>query len=287
MRPDFDKSIRRFPLRRLQGAKWQETTDLLAVEEPLEIKLVYGNGPQRHHRSVAVTMRTPGKDFELALGFLFTEGLIGRASDVLSIRYAGGALDPEAQENIVQVDLHPQVAVDLDSLSRHFYTSSSCGICGKASIEMVRTTSVFLLPPGRPLIPVQALYRAPAKLQGRQSVFAHTGGIHAAALFNQEGELLILCEDVGRHNALDKLIGTALSQDMVPLREHFVLVSGRVGFELVQKAVMAGIPCLAAIGAASSLAVELAEEYGMTLVGFLRQDQGNVYAGAERLVNGG
>ena len=284
MDQDQDKGIRRIPVDRLRGLRRFSDTDLLAVEEPLEIKVVAGAGPQRQHQSVAVTMRTPGQDFDLARGFLFTEGLIGHADELLHIRYAAAALDPAAQENIVQVELHPDIPFDLGALSRHFYTSSSCGLCGKASIDLVRTTSSFLLPPARPHLPLQALYQAPARLQQAQSVFASTGGTHAAALFDREGRLLFLCEDVGRHNAMDKLIGMALSKKMVPLRDHFVLVSGRASFELVQKALMAGIPCLAAIGAASSLAVELAEEYGMTLIGFLREDQGNCYCGEERLL---
>ncbi len=278
-----NKGIRRIPVSRLRGPQRSSDTDLLAVEEPLEIKVVCGDGPQRQHQSVAVTMRTPGQDFHLARGFLFTEGLIGGAGDILLIRYAAARLDPAAQENIVQVELRPGVAVELEALSRHFYTSSSCGVCGKASIDLVRTTSSFLLMPERPQIPLAALYGAPARLEEAQSFFADTGGIHAAALFDREGRLLLLCEDVGRHNAMDKLIGMALDAAMLPLRDYFVLVSGRASFELVQKALMAGIPCLAAIGAASSLAVELAEEYGMTLLGFLRDGQANVYTGIERI----
>lgn len=258
--------------------------DLLAQEEPLAIQLAYGKGDQRTRKTLAVTMRTPGDDMDLVLGFLFTEGMITRAKDVLQMRYVTGQLDETAQENSLLVDLHPDLNVDMERLNRHFYTSSSCGICGKASIEMVQTISSFLLPKGQPTVDMSLLFSLSQKWEGQQTLFAQTGGIHAAALFDTDGQLQLMREDVGRHNALDKLIGAALKIGKVPLSDSIVLVSGRAGFELVQKSVMAGVPILAAVGAASSLAVELAEEQGMTLVGFLRKERGNVYCGAERIV---
>ncbi len=260
-----------------------EGQDTLAVEEPLEIKIAFGKGARRTQKSLAVTMRTPGNDFELALGFLFTEGIIISAKDVIKMRYLTEQLDAASQENVILVDLHPDLDFDFDSLNRHFYTSSSCGICGKASIDMVQTTCRFLLPKGEPRISADFLFSLPQKLNQDQTLFAQTGGIHAAALFDTAGNLQMLREDVGRHNALDKLIGAALKVNKIPLRNSVVLVSGRAGFELVQKSVMAAVPVLAAVGAASSLAVELAEEHGMTLVGFLREGRGNVYCGWERL----
>ena len=258
--------------------------DCLAVEEPVEIQIRYGPPGRRQKKSIAVTMRTPGHDADLAMGFLFTEGIIGRAGEVSGFRFTGDRLDPRSRENVVLLDLAPGLQVDEAHFSRHFYTSSSCGICGKASIDLVRTSSAFLLPPGRPLVGSRTLMQLPGRLREAQALFADTGGIHAAALFRPDGSLVLLREDVGRHNALDKLIGAALKAGMVPLSDYLVMVSGRAGFELVQKAVMAGIPMLAAVGPVSSLAVELADESGMTLVGFLREEQGNCYCGAARIL---
>ncbi|MCB0579409.1 MAG: formate dehydrogenase accessory sulfurtransferase FdhD [Phaeodactylibacter sp.] len=269
---------------RVEGRESYGRTDLLAREEPLEIKLAYGPRGQRHSRSLAVTMRTPGQDEELAAGFLFTEGIIGKASDIRGMRHVGQALAPEARENILLVELDEELPVDFDKLNRHFYTSSSCGVCGKASIDMVRSTSCYFPRRAFPEISAGTLRSLPDKLSQEQAIFECTGGIHAAAAFTPQGELLMMREDVGRHNALDKLIGTALLQGQIPLRGNAILLSGRLSFELVQKSVMAGVPVLAAVGAPSSLAVELAEEYGMTLVGFLRGRAFNVYCGAERVV---
>ncbi|MBX2929844.1 MAG: formate dehydrogenase accessory sulfurtransferase FdhD [Saprospiraceae bacterium] len=257
--------------------------DVLAVEEPLEIQLVHGPAAQRRRQSIAVTMRTPGHDFDLALGFLFTEGIIGRAEDVTLMRYAAEQLDPESQTNIVSVELRPGVAVDTAQLSRHFYTASSCGVCGKASIDMVQTDICYQLLPQAPVLDSRVLHGLPAALSEGQDVFSCTGGLHAAGLFDADGRLLLLREDVGRHNAVDKLVGAAMQQDDLPLSNCLLLVSGRAGFELVQKALMAGIPVLTAVGAPSSLAVELAEAYGMTLIGFLRDRRFNVYSGKQRI----
>ncbi len=260
--------------------------DLLAREEPLEIKLAYGPQGLRQSRSLAVAMRTPGQDEELAAGFLFTEGIIGKASDIKDMRHTGQALAPEARENILLVELSEELPVDFGKLNRHFYTSSSCGVCGKASIDMVRSTSCYFPRRAFPRISFDTLRSLPGKLSREQAIFECTGGIHAAASFTPQGDLLLMREDVGRHNALDKLIGAALLAGQIPLREQAVLLSGRLSFELVQKSVMAGVPILAAVGAPSSLAVELGEEYGMTLVGFLRGQAFNVYGGEERVAKG-
>ncbi len=271
---------------RIENGRTQARTDFLACEEPLEIKLAYGPRGQRQSRSLAVTMRTPGEDEELAAGFLFTEGIIGKAADIKEMRHVGGALAEEARENILLVELTEELPVDFDKLNRHFYTSSSCGVCGKASIDMVRSVSCYFPRRNHPTIQVSTLQALPEKLSRQQAIFECTGGIHAAASFTPQGELLMVREGVGRHNALDKLLGASLLKGQMPLREQAILLSGRLSFELVQKSVMAGVPILAAVGAPSSLAVELAEEYGMTLVGFLRGQAFNVYSGEERVVVG-
>ena len=261
----------------------QQEDDLLAVEEPLEIRLSFGPKGQRETRSLAVTMRTPGQDKPLALGFLFTEGLIGKAEEVLEIRHINRVTVPETPDNILLVELAERVAIDFGRLNRHFYTSSSCGVCGKASIDMVHSVSCYFPRKAFPKVPAAVLHGLPAQLRQQQAIFGDTGGIHAAAIFSADGALMGLREDVGRHNALDKLIGEALAGGQIPLRDQIVMLSGRLSFELVQKCIMAGVPILAAVGAPSSLAVELAEEYGMTLIGFLRDGRFNIYCGAERI----
>jgi FdhD protein len=266
---------------RVRDGEVSARADTLVAEEPLEIRL---NGS-----SLAVTMRTPGDDFALAAGFLVSEGVVARASDVANIVYCGGATaDGENTYNVVDVRLAPGVPLPDISLERNVYTSSSCGLCGKASLDAVRTRTHWPLrdagdglPPGS-LTP-ELFAALPGRLRAAQRVFERTGGLHAAALFSAAGDLLDVREDVGRHNAVDKLVGRALQQDGLPLSSSLLMVSGRASFELVQKAVMAGLPVLAAVSAPSSLAVDLAEESGMTLVGFLRGSSMNVYAGAERL----
>ena len=275
--------LRHWPVVKIKETETNGQDDWLAVEEPLEIRLAFGPSERRRQQSLAVTMRTPGADFDLAAGFLYSEGIIRGKSDILQMRYVADRLSPEAQENIVLIELHPAVSFDPEQLNRHFYTASSCGICGKASLEMVQTHCPFLLRPEWPRVPASVICRLPEVLLQGQSVFAQTGGIHAAALFSPRGELSLVREDVGRHNALDKLLGAAMKQFTLPLSETLLLVSGRASFELVQKALMAGIPMLAAVGAPSSLAVELADAYNMTLIGFLRNGQFNVYCGASRI----
>ncbi len=257
--------------------------DLLAVEEPMEIRLGYGEATDRQQRSISVTMRTPGHDFELALGFLFTEGIIQSRAQVHSIRYCTDLGRQEAGDNIVRVELTPDVAVDLRNMERNFYTTSSCGVCGKVSIDATRNTGCPILPPVEAFIDAEIIHGLPQKLRAAQAVFEHTGGLHAAALFNQNGELLLLREDVGRHNALDKVIGVALQMGMLPASNSVLFLSGRISFELVQKALMAGIPLVAAVGAPSSLAVQMAQDVGMTLLGFVRNNSFNIYSGAERV----
>ncbi|OBH49645.1 formate dehydrogenase accessory sulfurtransferase FdhD [Mycobacterium mantenii] len=249
--------------------------ETLVVEEPLEIRV---NGA-----AITVTMRTPGSDFELAQGFLLTEGVIAGRDDVLTIRYCGGAVDGENTYNVLDVTLAAGVAAPTLDVTRNFYTTSSCGVCGKASLDAVRLSGRFS-PGADPATVASATLKAmPDQLRSAQKVFDSTGGLHAAALFGADGTMLVVREDVGRHNAVDKVIGWALEHERIPLQASVLLVSGRASFELTQKAVMAGIPMLAAVSAPSSLAVSLAEESGITLVAFLREDSMNIYTRADRI----
>ena len=251
--------------------------DTLVAEEPLEIRL---NG-----KPLAITMRTPGDDFALATGFLVSEGVVYEAGDVANVVYCAGATAGGSNTyNVVDVTLAPGLAVPDITLERNVYTSSSCGLCGKASLDAVRTSArrpIADEPPVR--VTTELLSALPERLREAQEVFERTGGLHAAALFTPEGELLDVREDVGRHNAVDKLIGRAFQQGGLPLSRAVLMVSGRASFELAQKAVMASVPVLAAVSAPSSLAVDLAAESGLTLVGFLRGSSMNVYAGEERV----
>jgi FdhD protein len=253
--------------------------DVLATEEPMEIRLLAGATRQ----TVAVTMRTPGADFELAAGFLYGEGIVTSPDDILKISYCvDPEIDAEQQYNIVNVELRDGREFDLRPLERHFYTTSACGVCGKASLEQLELRGCPVISPG-PEVSAETIYSLPETLREAQGLFDATGGLHAAALFDREGELLALREDVGRHNATDKLAGWALLEGRLPLSEHVVLVSGRSSFEIMQKCLTAGVPIVCAISAPSSLAVDVAREFGMTLVGFLRGGRFNVYAGADRV----
>lgn len=261
---------------RLEGAAATgESPDRLAREEPLEIRV--------RGRSVAVTMRTPGYDAELALGFLFSEGLVKQRSDVLQIAPCQAGENSKLG-NILNVFLSPKVEVDFERLTRHVFASSSCGLCGKASIESVHQQ----FPPvptqaGEWRIKREVIWALPQKLAQAQAAFAQTGGLHAAALFDASGQLLVLREDVGRHNAVDKVIGHALLEGLWPLHRHILLVSGRASFEILQKALAAQVPIIAAISAPSSLAAEFAEESGQTLIGFLRGQSLNIYSHPHRI----
>ncbi len=257
--------------------------DAVACEEPLEIRLGFVEDGKAKHKSISITMRTPGDDFELAAGFLFTEGIIKSADQISKIKHCGVPAKHSGLNNTVRVDLRSDVAIDFKRLERHFYTSSSCGVCGKTSIEALQTGVCSLSEHSSPVFAAETIYRLPETLRTSQNVFDRTGGLHAAALFNTLGEMESLREDVGRHNAVDKLIGTQFFAGKTPVSDKLLLVSGRASFELVQKALMAGIPILAAVGAPSSLAVELAREYGMTLLGFVRDNRFNIYCGAERI----
>ncbi len=253
--------------------------DVVATEEPLEIGVVTAAG----RRPVAVTMRTPGSDFELAAGFLFGEGVISHRGQIRRISYClDRSVETEQRYNMVNVELEPDAALDLAPLERHFSMTSACGVCGKATLEALRLRGLERVPPG-PVLAPEVLASLPRTLRQAQRLFGATGGLHASALFTPSGELMAVREDVGRHNAMDKLVGWALLEGKVPLAEHVVLVSGRSSFELVQKGLSAGVPVMCSVSAPSSLAVALAREFGMTLVGFLRQDKWNLYSGTERM----
>ena len=295
-----DRPVREIEVERFDGASSAIAQDSIAVEEPLEIRIVHGRSDSRLNKSISVTMRTPGNDAELAVGFLLTEGVIHDVGDLRSVRsgasgsgdrvLSGGSedgrnridLSARGAPNVVTVELMPEIGIPTATLERNFYTTSSCGVCGKASLLALRTAC----PPRREndfSIHAGILCQLPDRLRSSQGIFQRTGGLHAAALFSADGTMDSLREDVGRHNAVDKLLGAALLADRIPLLDRLLLLSGRASFELLQKALMGGIPMVAAVGAPSSLALEVAREFDITLVGFLRDSRFNVYHGAHRI----
>ena len=263
-------------IHRVEDGRGVRAEDLLVTEEPLEIRLGFGQLDDRREVRLSVTMRTPGHDEELVLGFLLSEGIVTGAAQVLRVEQCANVKEEE-RGNVVRAELHPSLDLDPDGWQRNFYTTSSCGVCGKSSIEAVHAQCGRSITPWGPVDPA-VLTTLPDRMRAAQTVFSHTGGIHAAALFDPKGRLLLLREDVGRHNAVDKVIGAAHRAGLA-LTASQLLVSGRAGFELVQKCVVAGIPLMAAVGAPSSLAVQLARDGGLTLVGFLRGGRFNLYAG--------
>ena len=272
-------------VQRMNGSAGSQDRDLLAVEEPLELRLGYGTAERRRSRSITVTMRTPGSDIELAAGFLFAEGLVQYPGDIEIIQHCGPPAGPLRLRNVLRVELQSAVDVNSTRLERNFLSTSSCGICGKASLK-----ALSLLPhtrlPGGFVVSASSIHHLPEKLRQAQAVFDRTGGLHAAALFDRDGRLHDLREDIGRHNAVDKLIGRQFLDRLVPLSDRLIFVSGRAGYELVQKAIAAGIPILAAVGAPSSLAVDLARDANMTLLGFVRDSRFNIYSAQHRIHHG-
>ena len=271
------RQVENIQIHKIRTGAINEAADKVAVEEPLQIQLVYSTATGQMLKDIAVTMRTPGNDEELAAGFLFTEGIVKRAEDISKIKHA------HADENGVQVILKENVIPMLGSAARNFYTTSSCGICGKASIDAIQTVSQYEAVKNNSIIPSAIFYTLQNELKNQQKLFKDTGGIHASALFDVEGKFIMLREDVGRHNALDKIIGAAMMSNQLPLNYCILLLSGRASFELLQKAVMAGIKIIASVCAPSSLAVEMANENDVTLIGFLKEDRFNIYSGKERI----
>ena len=253
--------------------------DSVAVEEPLEIRLVFDQQGEVVDRSISITMRTPGHDLELALGFLFTESIVQSYDQIESVAPATNL--PTC--NVVRIQLKPQTCFDPELLQRNFYTTSSCGVCAKSSLKALRVGGVEPLVPDGFHVSPEVVCSLPLRLQQDQSIFSSTGGLHAAARFDSEGNLLAIREDVGRHNAVDKLIGERLSSGHLPVTQEILMVSGRTSFEIVQKTLRAGAPILAAVSAPSSLAIQLAEEFGLTLLGFVRGNRFNIYSGQERI----
>ena len=272
-----DKRVENIQIHKISSGAINQTADKVAVEEPLQIQLEYSTATGQMLKDIAVTMRTPGNDDELAAGFLFTEGIIKNTGDISKIKIT------HADENLVRVILKENIFPALGNVARNFYTTSSCGICGKASIDAIQTVSQYDEAKNNSLIHAAAFYTLQTELKKQQKIFEDTGGIHASALFDMDGKFMMLREDVGRHNALDKIIGAAMLNNQLPLNNCILLLSGRASFELVQKAVMAGIKIIAAVGAPSSLAVQMATENDVTLIGFLKEDRFNIYSGKERI----
>ncbi len=273
-----DGALKGWPITGWRRKHAESREDVVIVEEPLEIQVALPGEGTTEIFPVAVTMRTPGHDEELALGFLYTEGLIDDPQ-----RFARGLRIERPSPHEARVILPPEMRIDRQRLTRHFYMTSSCGVCGKAAIEAVFVQGFPPLPEEEPVIPIGLLYDLPQRLREAQALFRRTGGLHAAAIFDPEGRLLYLREDVGRHNAVDKAIGAALHEGCLPLGRALMLVSGRAGFEIAQKTLRAGIPILAALGAPSSLTLELAQAVGMTVVGFLQEGGANIYTAPWRI----
>ena len=271
-------------IKRVSGDSHSHVNDLVVVEEPLEIRVGYGQENQRLQATITVTMRTPGDDEHLCLGFLFSEGIINSADQVLSAKYCRNIAEEDGGDNVMRVELVPTMDFNPNDHLRNFYSTSSCGVCGKASIDHVKQTCQAISYKEYS-ISKETILGLPAILEETQDIFKHTGGLHACGLFDTQGKLLIHKEDVGRHNALDKLVGSLVISNQLPLEQKVLMLSGRISFELVQKAVKAGIGIIAAVGATSSLSVELAKEYGVTLLGFLKGRGFNIYTGSERIID--
>ncbi len=267
-------------IQRVRNDSVSTEIDTLAIEEPLEIRLGFVENGKLTHKAISITMRTPGNDFELAAGFLFTEGILQSKNQISNIKHCGKFPN---NQNTVRIDLTPEIVIDFKKLERNFYTTSSCGVCGKSSIEALTTGAKKIEQVDLPQVSAETIHELPNKLRQLQTVFDETGGLHAAALFDVAGNLIELREDVGRHNAVDKLIGKQFLADKIPLADKILFLSGRASFELIQKAVMAQIPIICAVGAPSSLAVEAARNFNVTLLGFVRDNRFNIYTGERRV----
>ena len=277
------KGIKNIRIKRIEKHNSSEKSDVVIQESPLQIIVAYGEVNNRKKETLSVTMRTPGSDFEMVTGFLFCEGFIESASDILSMRFIGNPADATLQENTMLVEIAAHVSFNIENKKRNFLSAASCGFCGKTNADMINQQA-FIPLTNTFKINVECLYHLPELLNRSQNLFTQTGGAHAVALINAEGNIIYTREDVGRHNAMDKLVGTMLKKKLLPLNNYIVLFSGRLSYELLQKSLIAGIPIVCAIGAPSSLAIEMAEDNGITLIGFLKNDSFNIYCGAERII---
>ena len=271
------KKTEQILITKIINGKIIEVVDELAIEEPLEIQIVYSTPNGRMQKNISVTMRTPGNDEELTAGFLFTEGVIKNVHEISTIAHL------PFDVNRVLVTLSENVKPSLNNAQRNFYTTSSCGICGKGSIDAISVAAVYPTTQDEICIKATVLFTLSDLVKKEQKIFQNTGGIHASALFSLKGELLLVREDVGRHNALDKVIGNRFLENQLPLNDNILFLSGRASFELIQKAFMAGIKIIVAVGAPSSLALEMAKECGITLIGFLKEEKFNIYTGTQRI----
>lgn len=269
---------------KVTGDQQHSQSDQIAVEEPLEIQLCSETLEGAAAKSISITMRTPGDDAELAVGFLFTESIIQDPAQIVSIDHVGEADAETGLRNVIRVELVPHVEIDIDRLERHFYTTSSCGVCGKASIDALHVTGLASLQDNRTAFRRDVMVGMPGRLMAGQQLFSETGGLHAAALFDPNGDIICMQEDIGRHNAVDKVVGSLFLNAQLPAEGHGLLVSGRAGFELLQKSLVAGIPLFAAVGAPSSLSVRIAKDFGMTLIGFLHEGGFNIYSEPSRII---
>jgi len=285
------KGIKNIRIKRIEKNNTSEKSDVVIQESPLQIIVACGEVNNRKKETLSVTMRTPGSDFEMVTGFLFCEGFIQSASDILSMRFIGNPVDITLQENTMLVEIAAHVSFNIENKKRNFLSAASCGFCGKTNADMINQQA-FIPLTNTFKINVECLYHLPELLNRSQNLFTQTGGAHAVALIalsnspngGEQATLIHVCEDVGRHNAMDKLVGTMLKKKLLPLNNYMVLFSGRLSYELLQKSLMAGIPIVCAIGAPSSLAIEMAEDNGITLIGFLKNDSFNIYCGAERII---
>ena len=285
--PTDQAAERKLTITRWADGRLTPVDDVVAVEEPLEVRVVFGTASERRSRSLSITMRTPGDDYALAVGFLLSEGLIRTVADVASHEFVGPPPEGHSRGNTLLIELSPGTPFDTAKLQRHFYTTSSCGICGKASLDAIRAQGLTPFAPeaiDQVRLPAEIIAHLPEQLQQRLAVFWQRGGLHAAGLFDLQGQLIDLREDVGRHNAVDKLIGRQLLAGSTPLHQSVLVVSGRASFELVQKALLGGLPVMVAVGAPSSLAIELAAEFGMTIIGFTTTNRFNIYSVPQRVV---
>ncbi len=279
----FQEGIYHHSVINIEGNQSSEKIDQLAIEEPLEIILKCKRNNNTEFKTLSITMRTPGHDLELAIGFLFSESIIDHYNEILNVDYRINCQVDEASQQTIVIELSRHNFQKIESLERHFYTNSSCGVCGKTSIDLTAQSAKFILKKNESVLKASALYKLPSELKSNQKLFHSTGGIHACGLFDFNSSLLQFAEDVGRHNAMDKLIGKSLISNQVPCLDHILVLSGRASFELLHKALVIGIPVIASVGAPSSLAVQLAENFGATLIGFLKENKMNIYTHPYRI----